>query len=93
METLITNWRSPAGKFKHSGLIPSISYSGFIGVWGWDTWKNAAGIAEFDPQLAADGIRCMFDYQVQPDDENRPQDAGFIMDCFSYGEDVYKRQV
>ena len=86
METLVTNWRSPAGKFKHSGLIPSMSYSGFIGVWGWDTWKNAAGIAGFDPQLAADGIRCMFDYQIQDNDPERPQDAGTIIDCFSYGE-------
>lgn len=86
METLITNWKSPAGKYKHSGLTPSMSYMWFNGVWGWDTWKNAAGIAEFDPQLAADGIRCMFDYQIQEDDPVRPQDAGTIFDCFTYKE-------
>ena len=87
METLITNWRSPAGMFQHSGLTPSMSYKWFNGVWGWDTWKNAAGIAAFDPELAKDGIRCMFDYQIQPTDPVRPQDAGTIFDCFSYPED------
>lgn len=87
METLITNWRSPAGPmFKHSGLTPSMSYKWFNGVWGWDTWKNAAGIAAFDPELAKDGIRCMFDHQIQPTDKVRPQDAGTIFDCFSYQE-------
>lgn len=86
METLITNWKSPAGKYKHSGLTPSMSYVWFNGVWGWDTWKNAAGLAEFDPQVAADGIRCMFDYQIQEDDPVRPQDAGTIFDCFTYKE-------
>ena len=67
METLITNWRSPAGMFKHSGLTPSMSYKWFNGVWGWDTWKNAAGIARIDPELAKDGIRCMFDYHILAD--------------------------
>lgn len=86
METLVTNWRSPAGKYKHSGLTPSMSYMWFNGVWGWDTWKNAAGIAGFDTQLAEDGIRCMFDYQIQADDPERPQDAGAIFDCFTYKE-------
>ncbi len=86
METLITNWRSPAGMFKHSGLTPSMSYKWFNGVWGWDTWKNAAGVAAFDPELAKDSIRCMFDHQIQSTDPVRPQDAGTIFDCFSYSE-------
>ncbi len=87
METLITNWRSPAGlMFRHSGLTPSMSYKWFNGVWAWDTWKNAAGIALFAPELAKDGIRCMFDHQIKPTDPVRPQDAGAVFDCFSYQE-------
>lgn len=84
IETLVTNWRSPAGKFKHSGITPSMSYSGFNGVWAWDSWKNALGATLFDEELAKDSIRVMFDYQIQADDPIRPQDKGAIFDCFSY---------
>ena len=87
METLITNWRSPAGMFKHSGLTPSMSYK-WINGFGAADWKPMQpGIAAFDPELAKDGIRCMFDYQIQPTDPVRPQDAGTIFDRFSYPED------
>ncbi len=84
VETLVTNWRGPAGKFKHSGITPSMSYSGFNGVWAWDSWKNALGAALFDAELAKDSIRVMFDYQITEDDPVRPQDKGAIFDCFSY---------
>ena len=83
METMITNWRSASGAFKHSGLTPSMSYMWFNGVWAWDSWKIASGLAAFEPEVAKDGIRCLFDYQIQPDDEVRPQDVGMILDCFT----------
>lgn len=70
--TLITNWRSASKDILHDGVFPSINYQGFYGVWSWDSWKQAAGIATFFPALAKDNIRSMFDYQ----DEH-----GMIADC------------
>lgn len=84
METLVTNWRGPAGKFVHSGITPSMSYRWFNGVWAWDSWKNALGVAKFDSDLAEDSVRVMFDYQIAEDDPVRPQDKGAIFDCFEY---------
>lgn len=63
VETLITNWRSPAGDLHHGGAFPSSSYQGFYGFWAWDSWKQAAGMALFDAELAKNQIRAMFDYQ------------------------------
>lgn len=60
--TLMTNWRSAAGDLKHDGVFPSVSYQGFYGFWSWDSWKIAAGIALFEPELAKNVIRSMFDY-------------------------------
>ncbi|WP_220392810.1 MGH1-like glycoside hydrolase domain-containing protein [Chitinophaga lutea] len=72
MVTLMTNWRSASKDILHDGVFPSVNYQGFYGVWSWDSWKQAAGLATFFPQLAKDNMRCMFDYQ----DEH-----GMIADC------------
>ena len=82
MMTLIGNWRSAAGDLKRDGISPSISASYFAsGFWAWDTWKQAAAVAHFDPELAQESIRSMFDFQIEPDDPSRPQDDGMIIDC------------
>ncbi|MBO1414053.1 glycoside hydrolase [Streptomyces sp. FH025] len=86
VQTLVTNWRSPAGRIGHDAVTPSISYKWFSGVWAWDTWKQAVGTAVFAPGLAADQIRAMFDHQVRPDDPERPQDAGMVPDCVFYND-------
>lgn len=59
--TLITNWRSKAKHIKHDNVFPSHTH--FDGFWAWDTWKQAASLALFEPELAKNGIRSMFDYQ------------------------------
>lgn len=62
--TLIANWRSPAQDLLHNGGYPS--YVGFSGgFWSWDSWKIAVGIASFDPELAKEHIRALFDYQEE----------------------------
>lgn len=70
--TLLTNWRSPAGDLHHAGVFPSAAYQGFYGFWAWDSWKQAAALAYFHPQLAKDNILAMFDYQ---------DSTGMIADC------------
>lgn len=70
--TLITNWRSAAKDLKHDGIFPSASYQGFYGFWAWDSWKQAAAVCMFQPSLAKDNIRAMFDYQ---------QADGMVIDC------------
>lgn len=70
--TLLTNWRSSGKDLRHAGVFPSVNYQGFYGVWSWDSWKQASGLAFFHPSLAKDNIRCMFDYM----DEH-----GMIADC------------
>jgi len=72
VETLISNWRSPAGSLKHNGLFPSTAYQGFYGFWSWDSWKHASALALFNDSLAKESIRSMFDYQ---------NDRGMIADC------------
>lgn len=85
VETLITNWRSPAGAVQTDGMTPSISYKWFAGgFWAWDSWKQAVETTQFDPLLAMQIIRSMFDYQISPDSDNRPQDAGMIQDLIAY---------
>ncbi|MGW3089093.1 MGH1-like glycoside hydrolase domain-containing protein [Streptomyces sp. NPDC001108] len=87
LETLVTNWRSAAGRIKHDGITPSISYKWFTGgIWAWDTWKQAVGTARFDPRLAQSQIRSMFDWQITPDSATRPQDAGMIPDAIFYND-------
>ncbi|WP_338395260.1 MGH1-like glycoside hydrolase domain-containing protein [Fulvitalea axinellae] len=72
LQTLVSNWRSPAGELKHSGLFPSYHYRGFNGFWAWDSWKHAVALAYFDGKLAQDQILAMFDYQ---------NERGMIADC------------
>lgn len=63
MITLVSNWRTPAGDILHDGCFPS--YCGFFGVWSWDSWKHASATALFNPELAKNEIRCLFDYQAE----------------------------
>lgn len=72
MITLLTNWRSKGKDILHDGVFPSVNYQGFYGVWSWDSWKQAAALACFDPELAKENIRSMFDYQ---------DDQGMVADC------------
>lgn len=88
IETITTNWRSAAGAFKHDGIIPSMSYKWFIGMWAWDSWKADVATAEFNPELAKNNMRALFDYQIQKDDAVRPQDAGAIIDAVFYNQEA-----
>ncbi|QZT38089.1 hypothetical protein K5X82_04110 [Halosquirtibacter xylanolyticus] len=73
--TLVTNYRSKAGDLKHAGTFPSVSYQGFYGFWSWDSWKHAVAYSYFEPQMAKDNLRSMFDYQ---------DDRGMVADCIYY---------
>ena len=86
IETLIGNWRSPAGAIKTGGVVPSSTARWFSGLWPWDSWKHAAAMAHFAPQIAKDNIRALFDYQIQANDPIRPQDAGMIIDTVFYNQ-------
>lgn len=70
--TLVTNYRSAAGDLKHAGTFPSLSYQGFYGFWSWDSWKHAVAYCYFDPEMAKDNLRSMFDYQ---------NERGMVADC------------
>lgn len=72
MTTLASNHRVARGGLLHDGIIPSHAVGYFVGLWAWDSWRFCAGAATFDPELAKNNIRAMFDYQ-QPD--------GMIIDC------------
>lgn len=61
VETLIGNWRSPAGDLTFSGLFPS--WASFQGFWAWDSWKQASALVLFTPELAKDQVRAMFAFQ------------------------------
>ena len=87
IETLTTNWRSAAGAIKHDGIVPSMSYKWFIGMWAWDSWKQAVATAKFDGDLAKNNIRALFDYQITEEDELRPQDSGAIIDAIFFNKD------
>ncbi|UNT95739.1 alpha-glucosidase [Allobaculum mucilyticum] len=86
IETLTTNWFSAAGALKHDGVVPSMSYKWFVGMWAWDSWKQVVSTAAFDQDLAENNVRALFDYQIQADDEVRPQDAGAIIDCIFFNQ-------
>lgn len=87
IETLVGNWRSPAGALQHHGVTPSVTARWFNGVWAWDTWKHAYAMSHFAPEVAKDNIRAMFDYQVTPQDAVRPQDEGMVIDAVFYNKD------
>jgi putative isomerase len=72
LQTLITNWKTPTGDLRHQGVVPSMAVSYFYGFWAWDSWKHSVALVQFDPQLAKDQIRTMFNYQ---------DEAGMIADC------------
>lgn len=84
LETLVGNWRSPAGEIKHNGITPSVTARWFNGVWAWDSWKHAYALAEVMPELAKDNVRAMFDYQITHKDTLRAQDAGMVIDAVFY---------
>lgn len=64
MMTLNSNWRSAAGDILHAGSNPS--YIGFInGIWSWDSWKIASANALYNPEMAKDEMRTLFDYQAE----------------------------
>ncbi len=86
IETLTTNWRSAAGALQHDGVVPSMSYKWFIGMWAWDSWKQAVATARFNGALAQDNIRALFDYQITENDSVRPHDAGTIIDCIFFNQ-------
>lgn len=60
--TLHTNWRSAAGDLKHAGVQPATGH--FDAFWAWDSWEHAAALAIFNPELAKDQMRTMFDFQT-----------------------------
>ncbi|MEG1615389.1 MAG: trehalase family glycosidase [Bacteroidales bacterium] len=70
--TLISNWKSKRGGLLHDGVVPSHAVGYFMGFWAWDSWKHAVALSYFQPELAKDQIRAMFDYQT-------PQ--GMVIDC------------
>ncbi|RDS86146.1 MGH1-like glycoside hydrolase domain-containing protein [Dyella psychrodurans] len=70
--TLLGNWRAARGDLHHDGVIPSYSNPDFNGFWAWDSWKHAAALALFAPDLARDQMRAMFDYQTAD---------GMVPDC------------
>ena len=64
LETLILNWKCAYKDLKHDGLFPSAAIHYFNGFWAWDSWKHAAALAVFAPDIAKDQVRTMFDYQT-----------------------------
>lgn len=87
IETLIGNWRSPAGNLLHGGVTPSVTARWFNGLWAWDSWKHAYAMANFNAEVAKDNIRALFDYQIKTDDAIRPQDEGMVIDAIFYNKD------
>jgi putative isomerase len=70
--TLQNNSRIAAQGLHHEGIFPSYNYEWFNGFWAWDSWKHAAAVVNYNPELAKNQMRAMFDYQ-------KPN--GFIPDC------------
>ncbi|MBC3872500.1 alpha-glucosidase [Undibacterium flavidum] len=87
-ETLIANWRAPAGKIKHDIVVPSTTARWFNGAWAWDSWKHAYALAAVDAQLGKNVMRAMFDYQISAQDPLRPQDAGMLIDTVFCNQDA-----
>lgn len=63
IQTLVNNWRQPAGELKYEGLFPSYDYEWFHGFWSWDSWKQAIALVTFEPELAKNQIRTMYHFQ------------------------------
>lgn len=60
--TLHTNWKSAAGDLKHGGVQPATGH--FDAFWAWDSWEHAAALSIFNPELAKEQMKTMFDYQT-----------------------------
>ena len=60
IETMMTNYRSAAGDLLHGGVVPSMSYKWFIGLWAWDSWKQAVGLAAYAPEVAMENGKRFF---------------------------------
>ena len=90
METMLSNWRHPAGALAFDGVVPSTTSRWFNCMWGWDSFKHAYALADIDPQLAQQQMRLMLSAQIQADDKLRPQDAGMIIDDVCYNRDVLR---
>lgn len=88
IETLNGNWRSPGGAVKHNTVTPSVTARWFSGnqTYAWDSWKIAYAMVHFNPDIAKDSIRALFDWQIQPNDPVRPQDAGMILDLVTWNK-------
>ena len=89
IETLHGNWRTPAGNILTEGVSPSTTAPYFNMFWPWDTWKHAYALAYINPELAANNIRAMFDYQVGKKGDsqlhaNRIFDVGMIIDVVAF---------
>ncbi|QUM75551.1 alpha-glucosidase [Moritella sp. 24] len=86
MMTLNGNWRSAAGDITQATVTPSVTARWFSGAntWPWDTWKQAYAMAHFNPDVAMDNIRSVFQNQIKSDDIIRPQDAGYLLDVLTY---------
>ncbi len=63
IQTLVNNWRAPAGELKYAGLFPSYDYKWFHGFWSWDSWKHAVALVTFEQELAKDQVRTMYHFQ------------------------------
>ena len=64
MMTLNSNWRSAAGDIYHAGSNPS--FNGFLtGIWSWDAWKIASANVLYNPEMAKDEMRTLFDHQAE----------------------------
>jgi putative isomerase len=88
VETLIGNWRSPAGALLHDGVVPSTVSRWFNGLWAWDSWKHAAALASIDPALGRRVVESMFDYQITSADTVRPQDDGMVVDAVFFNRNA-----
>ena len=87
LQTLIGNWRAPRGALLTDGVVPSTTARWFNGFWAWDSWKHAVGLRHSDPELAKQVIQSLFDYQIQANDQIRPQDQGMVVDAIFYNKD------
>ncbi|MEO3990284.1 alpha-glucosidase [Pseudocitrobacter cyperus] len=88
IETLTGNWRTPGGAVKHNTVTPSVTARWFSGnqTYAWDSWKIAYAMVHFNPEIAKDSIRALFDWQIQPNDPVRPQDSGMILDLVTWNK-------
>ncbi len=81
IQTLVNNWRSASGLYKHDGVFPSYYYSYFNGFWAWDSWRHAVALSTFEPELAKNQVRAMYDFQ---------DEQGMIADAVWRDPKIYK---